>query len=241
MLNSRASVTPTVWPKCFDLQGSKVLKEVPQRQPVGFLTLAIVLVFSSHALPAWLVGMAKYFEWPLVKTLGTVNSEQLLFLIFAIALVAHDPTGYGLRLGDNLRKKWPRLLGLCVTPIGITALVYPFLPSKPFSGGPIAIWLISPPAQDLFFAGYLYRWFSIHFPGTITESIKINRCILLTASCFSIWHIPGVAYGIGSFIWFQLAYTFLGACLMGIIRQWTGSIVYIMLVHVAVNFIATYF
>ena len=212
----------------------------PKRQPVGFLSLAIVLVFTMHALPAWLVGMAKYFELPIVRMLGAANLDQLLFLVIAIALVAHDPAGYGLRLGDGMRKKWPAVLGMCAVPIVLTGLVYPFLPSRPFSGGPIAIWLISPPAQDLFFAGFLYRWFSVYFPGTISESVKANRCILLTAACFSIWHLPGIAYGIGSYIWFQLGYTFLGACLMGVIRQWTGSILYIMIVHMAVNCIATY-
>ncbi len=217
-----------------------MVKDEIKRQPIGFLSLAFVLVFSTHALPAWLVGMAKYFQWPLVKALGTTNSEQLLFLVIALALIAHDPAGYGLRLGDDMRRKWLVVLGICVVPILLTAVVYPFLPTKPFSGGPIAVWLISPPAQDLFFAGFLYRWFSVHFPGAIANSFNANRYILLTAACFSIWHIPGIAYGIGSFIWFQLAYTFTGACLMGIIRQWTGSILYIMVVHMSVNCIATY-
>ena len=37
---------------------------------------------------------------------------------------------------------------------------------------------------------------------------------------------------------FQLGYTFIGCVLLGISRQWTGSIVYATVTHTAVNYIA---
>ncbi|MEP3479116.1 MAG: CPBP family intramembrane glutamic endopeptidase [Fuerstiella sp.] len=215
-------------------------KDELKRQPTGFLPLAMILVFSSHALPAWVRSMAQHFQWPLVKTIGAQNFEQIIFLVFSVALVCHDPRGYGLRLGDGMRKKWVWVLMICAIPIMLTAVVYPLLPSKPFSGGPISTWLISPLAQDLLFAGFLYRWFSIHFPGKLSQAIPMNRCVVLTAACFSLWHTPNIAFGIGPFIWFQLAYTFFGACLVGVIRQWTDSLLYITIVHMAVNCIAVY-
>ncbi|MEM6688776.1 MAG: CPBP family intramembrane glutamic endopeptidase [Planctomycetota bacterium] len=212
-----------------------------KRQPAGFVLLAIILVMASHAIPAWIFAIAKHFDWQLIDSLGPANFEALVFLCFSILLISNDPLSYGFRLGDEIGRKWPAVLVLCLVPIILTAVVYPLLPSKPFSGGPAATWLISPLAQDLFFAGFLYRWFAIHFPGRIISRFPANRCIILTAACFSAWHLPNALHGIGAFIWFQIAYTFLGACFVGIVRQWTGSFIYITFVHMSVNFIAVHF
>ncbi len=214
-------------------------QETLKRQPIGFLCLAILLVFSAHALPAWLSAMAKHFHWPLRDSLGASNFEPAALLLFSMMLVCHDPAGYGLRVGDDMRKKWPWVFLICIVPILVTAICYPLLPYKPYSGSPIATWLISPLAEDLLFAGFLYHGFSVYFPGAVGKGIPVNRCVFLTAACFSLAHLPNIAW-VGSYIWFQLVYTFLGACLVGIIRQWTGSIIYITAVHMAVNFIAVH-
>ena len=210
-----------------------------KRQQIGFLCLALVLVISMHALPAWLGAMAVHFKWQLVDVIGRANFEPLILLLFSIILVCHDPAGYGIRLGDGMRHKWPWVLLICVFPIVATAICYPLLPSKPFSGAPLSTWLICPPAEDLLFAGYLYHGFSVHFPGKVSERFPANRCIFFTAAYFSLAHVPNITW-IGPFIWFQLVYTFFGACLVGVIRQWTGSMVYITIVHMAVNCIAVY-
>ena len=217
-------------------------EDEPKRQSTGFVLLALVLVFSSHALPFWVFAVVKYSPWSLlVDPIDRFNFEDLVFLVFSVSLIAHDPVGYGLRIGDGMRQKWRWVLLLCAIPVLLTAVIYPLLPIKPFSGYPVGMWLISPIAQDLLFAGFLYRWFSVYFPGTLSETIPANRCIIFTAICFSLWHTPGFGYCTDSFVWFQLVYTFLGACLAGIIRQWTGSIIYIIVVHMLVNCIAVHF
>ncbi|MEM9645972.1 MAG: CPBP family intramembrane glutamic endopeptidase, partial [Planctomycetota bacterium] len=88
------------------------------------------------------------------------------------------------------------------------------------------------------FAGYIYRMFADQVPGQIGSRIPINRSVIITAFFFSLWHLPSIFYGMGSYIWFQLIYTFFGACLAGLVRQWTGSIIYITVVHMIVNYIA---
>ena len=188
-----------------------------KRQSAGFISLAILLVLSAHALPAWIGAIARHFEWPILELLGRPNLEQLTFLLFSIVLICHDPAGYGLRIGNDMRKKWPWVLLICIIPVLVTAVCYPLLPSRPFSGATVSTWLISPLAEDILFAGFLYKGFSIHFPGMISRRLPAERCIILTAACFSLAHLPNIAW-VGSFVWLQLAYTFLGACLVGVIR-----------------------
>ena len=130
---------------------------------------------------------------------------------------------------------------LCLVPILLTAVIYPILPSKPFTGGPTSTWLISPLTQDLLFAGFLYRWSSIHFPGNVSQKLPAKRRIFPTALYFSLGHPPGFRYDVGPVLWFQLVYTFFGACSVGIVCQWTGSLLHITIVHMSVNFITVRF
>ena len=208
-----------------------------KREQIGFLFLATLLVFSSHALPEWTTALAGHYDWSILEWLGRNNFLALLRLLFSIILIANDPAGYGVKIGQ-VHQKWRWILLMCATPILFTAIVYPWLPNKPFSGGPRTIWLISPVAQDLLFAGYFYQRFSQHFPGTVYPRIAAKKTILLTAFYFALWHTPGIAYSTGGYIWFQLLYTFIGACAMGLLRQYCDSLIYIVLVHMAVNWIA---
>ena len=206
-----------------------------KRQQAGLLGNAFILIFASHAIPLWLEALTRGNA--LQEAIGTENLVACWFLSFSIILVAHDPVGYGLTFGD-IRKQWKWVVPLCVIPLLGTWIVYPRLPVRPFTGDPIATWLISPLAQDLLFAGYLYRHFEKGFPGTITRKLPFNRTIFVTAVYFSLWHSVGLLYGAGGFVYFQMVYTFFGACLMGVIRQYTGSFIYITAVHIVANYIA---
>ena len=139
----------------------------------------------------------------------------------------------------NIRTTWRRVLLFCVGPLIVTAIVCSQI-STPFSGGSITGWLISPIAQNLLFAGYFYRHLSEYFPGLVHDRLPISKAILIIAGFFALWHVPNIELGIGSFIWFQLLYTFVVACLMGLVRQWSGSLVYGTLAHMAGNAIAHY-
>ncbi len=206
-----------------------------KRERLGFLSLAILLVYSSHAVPSWLsLALRDNF---LESRIGYDNLHAVWGLMFSVILIAHDPVGYGLRLG-TVRERWPWILALCVLPIALTWLVYPRLPSKPFTGGPDCLWLISPLAQDLLFAGYFYQRFMELFPGSIKGRLPLARTIPITAAYFALWHTVNFLSMSAEFVCFQLVYAFAGACLMGVIRQFTGSMVYITFVHMAVNWIA---
>ncbi|MCA9188632.1 MAG: CPBP family intramembrane glutamic endopeptidase [Pirellulaceae bacterium] len=204
-----------------------------------FLSLAIILVYASHAIPAYLVygNIFGSHDDIIEQAIGQFNWYQVISLIFSMLLVAHDPAGYGVRIG-RARETWKRLVLLCAIPIVLTAIVYPRLESRPFHGAPAAIWLISPLAQDLLFAGYFFEKFRKLFPGHLSARLPFERCIFVTAFFFALWHTPGFAANLGWYIWFQLVYTFFGACLVGLIRQWTGSLLYITVVHMIVNYIA---
>lgn len=198
---------------------------------------AAVLVLSSHAIPISVVSIASDFAPSLIRTVGWRNFHDIVFLTFSVFLVAHDPRGYGIRVG-NIRSHWKLALSVCLVPIALTAIVYPLLPVRPFSGGPIGTWLISPLAQDLFFAGFLYKQSEIQFPGRVGKRYPVERCIFVTAFFFSLWHVPNFLMLDSVYVWFQLLYTFAGACLVGLIRQATDSLMCILFIHMTVNWLA---
>ena len=209
-----------------------------KRQRVGVLLLAFVLVFSSHGLPTYLATVFRGSE--LETAIGYSNFHSLWFLLFSTLLVVNDPVGFGLRIGD-IKDQWPWILLICVVPIVATGIIYPMLPVKPFAGKPVNVWLISPLAQDLLFCGFLYRKFEIHFPGVVSKRFPLKKTIVITAAFFSLWHTTNFFTFPPEYVWFQLVYTFVGACVMGVTRQLTGSIIYIVLVHMSVNWIAVNF
>jgi len=202
---------------------------------LALLCNAFVILVASHAVPAWLEAVTR--NNAIQQWVGTQNMLALWSLLFSVVLIAHDPAGYGLRVGD-IRRQWKWVVPLCIVPLVLTWIVYPRLPVRPFTGDPMATWLISPLAQDMLFAGYFYRQFEKTFPGTVSKSLPFHKTILVTAAYFSVWHAVGLLYGAGSFVYFQMVYTFFGACLMGAIRQYTDSFIYITAVHIGANFIA---
>jgi membrane protease YdiL (CAAX protease family) len=208
-----------------------------KRPALGALLLALVLVVASHAIPDWGWSLAYQLKWSLPEIIGWENYWQLIFLAFSACLVLHDPVAYGICLGE-IRQNWRWVLLMCATPVLLTAIVYPRLPFKPFSGDSASAWLISPLAQDLLFFGYLYQRFEVHFPGAIHDKFPVKKCILVTAAYFALWHLPGLLSGLGWYLGFQLLYTFAGGCVMGLARQVTNSIIYITIAHMLVNWIA---
>lgn len=208
-------------------------------EAIEFCCLAVLLVFASHAVPAFALAIVGNESNPFVASIGYRNASDLVALLFSTLLVVSRPRHFGIRFGD-VKGKWPRLLALCIVPIALTAIVYPRLPVRPFEGDPIGTWLISPLAQDLLFAGYFYAKLDDYFPGSISKRLPLNRTVFLTAALFAIWHWPSFLGLDAGYAAFQQLYTFAGACFVGIIRQWTGSMIYITAIHMATNAIAVY-
>lgn len=113
------------------------------------LLLAVVLVAAFHAIPWWafnfLPRRAIYDRlgenW--YATLYDAITGVMPFLL-CIGL----PLRSGLTLG-RWRGRSLKVIGICVLPVLLTAIVYP-LTSRPFSGGRIGLWLAAQESRVLY-------------------------------------------------------------------------------------------
>lgn len=196
------------------------------------ISLAVALVVASHAVPAWLAD-ALWSRAPRVRELDFANLHDLVSLAFGALLALPSARRSGLVLG---RRPTMGVFVVALAPVIATALVYPNLPTRPFAGQRMGMWLVSPFAQDLLFVGYLYGRFARLAPPA--DGRAPGAALLVTCGLFAAWHVPNLATMPAGYVAFQLAYTFAGLCLTGLSRQWTGSALYAMATHVLVNFIA---
>ncbi len=201
------------------------------------LLLAFVLVAAFHAVPAWVLEFlpARRLYEDLGRN-GYATLYDALTCPLPLLLCLGAAHRSGLRLG-RWRGHALKVLSICVLPVVLTAIVYPFT-SRPFSGGRIGSWLISPAAQDLLFAGYLYGLFGITFPGTIHKRFRVEWAVLVTAVFFALWHVPNFWGMSASYVCFQLVYTLVGGAWVMLARQLTGSVIPGLLVHMACNLIS---
>jgi membrane protease YdiL (CAAX protease family) len=208
----------------------------PSRTTV--LAIAFVVTFAAHAIPQWPLLMRVWRE------LGGETRESyqvfcdLVMLCLGLILALTAPRRSGLVLGElGRRRRW--VLIVAAAPILIAAVVYPNLPERPFGGQAWSMWANSPLAQNLVFAGFLYGQLDAAFPGFVHPRIRLTRAIVLTSMFFALWHVPNLASDMSvQYLLFQLAYTGLGSIVAGLPRQWTGSLIYGVVTHTCVNFIA---
>ncbi len=202
-----------------------------------WLALAAVLTHASHTVTNSLF----VFSWPRIpeflRAVGAENYWYLLTLLFGLALALTAPRRSGLRIG-NLRPHLRGVLLVCGLPAALAAIIYPLLPVHPFAGSSAGIWLISPPAQDLLFIGYLYGRFETLFPDFVHPRIRVRQALVISALFFSAWHLPNFLTIPPGFVLFQLCYTFAIFVVAGLSRQWTGSMLYFTICHMTINFVA---
>lgn len=204
---------------------------------IEWLCLAIILTFAAHKFPEWVTLLSAGFVPGVVQVIGYGNYYWLWTFAFGVLLVVASPKRYGVRIG-LIRPHIGKTAFVCILPVVLTAIVYPQLPVRPFSGAPVGSWLISPLAQDLVFIGYLYTKFDDLFPGFIHRRVPIRWALIITGFFFAAWHLPNFAGIPAGYVVFQLFYSFAGFVFIGLSRQWTGSIIYMTCVHMAVNLIA---
>lgn len=199
--------------------------------------MALVLVAGFHAVPVWIMRLLPARS--LYENLGPNGYGTLwdgLSMAMPLLLCLGAPIRSGLTLG-MWRGRLPRILGVCLLPMILTAAIYPFT-SQPFTDDRIGGWLLSPPAQDLLFSGYLYGLLHAAFVGQSDRPRHINRAVFLTAAFFSLCHVPnfvGIAPG---YVAFQLVYTFAFGAWILLARTLTGSILPVVATHMIANFIA---
>jgi membrane protease YdiL (CAAX protease family) len=215
----------------------------PQRPTVlELLALGVFITFAAHAIPDWLF----YSIWPkwgeesrtaLITAIGRGNSYLLVCLAVALLLAAPTPRRSGLTLGHTRSRTW-RLIGIALLPVLLTAIVYPLLPEKPFRNASAGMWLISPAAQDLIFLGYLYGRMAERFGTRIVERVPIDGALVITALFFASWHLVNWGHMSLGFLIFQLSYVFVFTLWTGMTRVLTGSVLWAIGSHMAVNAIA---
>ena len=205
--------------------------------PAEAVLLALILVAAFHAIPDWIMRFLPSRQ--LYEKLGPHGYSTLhdaLSCVMPLLLCVGVPSRSGLTLG-SWSGKVLKIVGVCASAIVLTALIYP-LTSRPFSGGRIGSWLISPAAQELLFAGYVYGLIDVTFPVRIHKKSQVRLAVILTAVFFAIWHVPNFRNMSASYVAFQLLYTSLGGAWVLLARQWTGSIIPGLLTHMACNFIS---
>ena len=201
------------------------------------LLLALVLVVTFHSIPVWVFSML-----PAQQIYDRLGSNGYGILYYAISgvmpliLCLAAPSRSGLKLGIY-RGQTLKVIGICALPIVLTGIIYP-LTSRPFAGTGTGTWLVSPAAQDLLFAGYLYGLFEAVFPGTVHPRLRLRRAVLLTPIFFALWHTPNFGGMAASYVSFQLLYTMIGGAWMLLARQLTGSVIPGIFTHMSCNFIS---
>lgn len=202
------------------------------------LALALVVTIAAHAIPAWHVFGKLWTEDALgVRAVPWRTFWYILFLLFGLLLTLPTRRRSGLILGD-IRSQWRRVLLVCGGPVLVTAVVYPLLPVRPFADAGFQMWALSPLAQSLVFIGYIYGRLDTAFPGPVHPRLPVRQSLAITAAFFALWHVPGFWSLPAGYAVFQLLYTGVAYLVPALSRQWTGSILYVVLCHTAINFIA---
>ena len=208
----------------------------PTRGRVLSLVAATAAAAGSH-LVVW-YGVRS--TWPPPPQLSAVSWSywtDLWMLAYALLLALPAPRPSGLVIG-RIRENARGVALVCGVPLLLTAIVYPLLPTRPFAGASSSMWTISPAAQDLVFFGFVYRVLDGPWKGRVVARLPVEWPLLLTALTFAAWHVPNFSAMPAGYVLFQLVYVFAGACVAGLARQWTGSLLYGWALHTAANAIA---
>jgi membrane protease YdiL (CAAX protease family) len=164
---------------------------------------------------------------------------DLCLIAVGLVLTLPAPRESGLCVG-RIREHWKGVLLLTAGPVLLCALVYPRLPERPFQGSDLSIWLTSPLAQDLIFGGVIYRLLRPHFSGRVHPWLPFEWALPVGGLFFAAWHLQNLAYMSVGYVGFQMLYTWAAFTVVGLTRQWTGSLLYVTLAHMAGNFVPWY-
>ena len=214
----------------------------PARRPLTrteALTLAAALTLLAMALPrSTLLGALYRTYFETIPWLHDHYSRfaDLCLIAVGLMLTLPAPRESGLRIG-SIREHWKGVLLLTGVPVLGCAIVYPLLPVQPFNGPDLRTWLTSPLAQDLIFGGVIYRLLRPHFSSYIHPRVRMEWVLPIGGLFFAAWHLQNFVSFPAGYVVFQLGYTWAAFTFVGLTRQWTGSILYVDLAHMAGNFV----
>lgn len=171
---------------------------------------------------------------------NTRTIVDVAFLVFGLLLVASHPVRSGITLGTRQHRS--KALAVAAVIIG-GVLTYRFaLEGNAFDDWSTnwSIWAISPVAQELVFSGFILGFLNEYFPRWWHTSIPLTGAVVISALLFGMWHfIPDLIFTDREMDWliFRQAYTAIPWMLYAMTRLWTGTILYAVIMHIAVNFI----
>ena len=221
------------------------MEQQGQSQPeqrAEWLALALLITFGAWALPMCLYlevfrSIPKDSRNYLDSTWGLDNVIYLIELAYGLILAVPTWKRSGLHFGQ-LRGNVGWVLLVCGSSVVFAAVVvHPLWPGRGFEKSPIGTWLISPLAQELVFS-YLYGRFEPLWPNYVHHRFRIKQAMVISNLFFAASHLPGIFDASTGYILLQCIYTFFGGCLVGLARQWTGSMFYGTITHMAINAIA---
>lgn len=206
----------------------------------AWLAAAAVITLAYYPLP----NAVAELTWSKLPIERTPTSALLLWyvaveLTLALALAVSTPRASGLTLG-RVPRNWRLVLAVAVVVLSTLAVIYPQLDQsrRPFAGVSAIDMTTSAAAQELVFTGFLYGRFKSFYSEPIWRRLDIPWAVVVTAAYFSLSHVWNVASLSPHFVVFQLAYTFVGGIGHALLRHWTGSVIWPILVHMTVNWIA---
>ncbi|MCA9057818.1 MAG: CPBP family intramembrane metalloprotease [Planctomycetaceae bacterium] len=210
--------------------------------------VAIAITLAFVAIPEWLSGVTGRWCTRAFQRLFATDSGNEFWgflyhfwaLCLGLLLVGGSPRKYGLCRG-NLRPHRGRVMAMIGLPLTVATIGCQFIPLPEWMGQNMALWMISPLAQDLVFGGFIYVLIESVFPGDLHQRLPIRRTVVISGIFFSLHHLPNVLYSPVWFVLLQLCYTYLGYLMMGLVRQWTGSLLYVTFTHSLGNLIGWWF
>ena len=210
-----------------------------------WVVLAVVVTAAAATVPNRAAVCFDQLASPTVREwafshVGWNDLNALLLLAFATALVLPRPIRGGLAVPDlSGWRKW-RVAVVYAGCVGLTLAFNRRLDMPQLRGTDRGywMWLIGPPAEDLVFAGFLLGKFRPLWPGPVARRVPVDRAVVVSAVFFSLWHAQNFQAMSSAFVCQQMLYTFAAGVVLGLTRQWTGSILFVTVTHMSANWLA---
>ena len=117
------------------------LIDIKRESRLELLCLGAVITLAYLAIPSWLIQLTwRCFPEKIRTIRWFMWYRDLLTLAFALLLTCGSWKRSGIRFGA-IKQHWGGVLLVCGIPIALTAIIYPFLPERPFSNMPILMWV----------------------------------------------------------------------------------------------------
>ncbi len=212
------------------------------RERFEWIILAVLITAGFAAIPPYASAMFRRSLSPIRNLwvdlhVGEPAVQASIGLVVASLLVTAAPLRSGL-IVPRLQNVWPRVIGTCVGCVagGLFIAYQTHTLELRSIDHDHWLWLVGPIGEDLVIAGFLFGKFDSLWPGPLFRWLPVRRTVVLTAVFFALYHALNFQSMNSTRLYTQSAVVFLIAAAVCLTRQWTGSILFVMLTHVAFAF-----